>query len=391
MIRRLLRYFVILTAVMLLTTAVVLALDRPGKPPAVPVAGPPPAAAPPVIEITPADGGRNVRPERGVAVRVSGGTLTEVTVKGVKGHFNAARTEWTSDRALAPARSFTVAAAATGAGGTAATATSRFRTLKPARTIEVEDVTPERGEKVGVGMPIIVTFNRDVADKAAVERALVVESGKRSEGAWRWLDDRTAVYRTRTYWKAHQKVTFEARLTGVRAGRNVYGVKGHRTTFEIGAARISTVDVDEHTMVVRRDGEKVRTIPISAGNGATREYTTTSGVHLTMAKTDPEVMTSPGRAPGQAGYYETVVNDAVRISDSGEFVHSAPWSVGSQGRANVSHGCVNVSPRHAAWFYERTRRGDVVQITGTDRRLEWDNGWGFWQMSWKQWRRGSRA
>jgi lipoprotein-anchoring transpeptidase ErfK/SrfK len=390
MSRRLLRYFVILTAIVLMTMAILLALERPEPRRSAPAVTPPGApSAPPVIRITPADGGRNVRPEHGITVRVSGGILTGVTAGGVKGRFNAARTEWTSDRALAPARSFTVTATARGRADAAAT--SRFTTLKPAKTLGIASVTPGRGETVGVGMPIIVTFTRKVRDKAAVERALEVDAGKPGEGAWRWTDDRTAVYRTKKYWKPHQKVTFAAHLAGVRSGGNVYGVKGHRTTFAIGAAQISTVDVGDHTMVVRRDGRKVRTIPISAGNGATREFTTTNGIHLTMAKTDPEVMISPGRGPGTPGYYRTVVNDAVRISNSGEFVHSAPWSVGSQGRANVSHGCVNVSPRHAAWFYGRTRRGDVVRITGTDRELEWDNGWGFWQLSWKKWRKNARG
>jgi hypothetical protein len=29
--------------------------------------------------------------------------------------------------------------------------------------------------------------------------------------------------------------------------------------------------------------------------------------------------------------------------------------------------------------------GDVLETTGTDRELEWNNGWGFWQMSWDEW------
>ncbi|GAA3563584.1 hypothetical protein GCM10022419_050430 [Nonomuraea rosea] len=154
MSRRLLRYFVILTAVVLVTLAILLALERPGPPRSAPAVTPvvtPPGSAP-VIRITPADGGRNVRPERGITVRVSGGTLTGVTAGGVRGRFNAARTEWTSDRALAPARSFTVTATARGSADAAAT--SRFTTLKPARTLGIASVTPGRGETVGVGQRV---------------------------------------------------------------------------------------------------------------------------------------------------------------------------------------------------------------------------------------------
>jgi hypothetical protein len=100
-------------------------------------------------------------------------------------------------------------------------------------------------------------------------------------------------------------------------------------------------------------------------------------------------MTSPGLKKGDPGYYEEMVNYAVRISNSGEYVHSAPWSVGSQGSSNVSHGCINASPSFAQWFYGLAQWGDVVDITGTDRELEWDNGYGFWQKPWKQWVKGS--
>ncbi|MFD2348462.1 L,D-transpeptidase [Nonomuraea ferruginea] len=128
-------------------------------------------------------------------------------------------------------------------------------------------------------------------------------------------------------------------------------------------------------MVVRRDGRAVRHMAISAGMATTREYTTTSGVHLTMDKGHPVRMISPGRDEGDPGYYDVMIDHAVRISDSGEYVH-AKDNVWAQGRRNVSHGCVNARPDQAAWFYAHSLRGDPVVITGTDRELEWDNGWG---------------
>jgi lipoprotein-anchoring transpeptidase ErfK/SrfK len=142
-------------------------------------------------------------------------------------------------------------------------------------------------------------------------------------------------------------------------------------------------------MVVYINGKKVKNVGISAGKGGVRKYTTTSGIHLTMEKSNPVTMTSPGISPGQPGYYKEVVNYAVRISNSGEYVHSAPWSVGSQGNTNVSHGCINASPTFASWFYSLAQYGDVVDITGTNRALEWNNGYGFWQKPWKQWVKGS--
>jgi hypothetical protein len=147
--------------------------------------------------------------------------------------------------------------------------------------------------------------------------------------------------------------------------------------------------VRTHRMVVSINGKKVRNVGISAGRGGVRKYTTTNGIHLTMEKENPVKMISPGITKGQPGYYEEMVDYAVRISNSGEYVHSAPWSVGSQGSSNVSHGCINASPAFARWFYGLAQWGDVVTITGTDRELEWDNGYGFWQKPWKQWVKGS--
>ncbi|HLV71154.1 MAG TPA: Ig-like domain-containing protein [Vulgatibacteraceae bacterium] len=351
------------------------------------------------VTITPADGAAQVRPDDRIEVRASDGRLQKVTVQGVAGQgaaaatvtgqFGDGRKVWRSDRTMTPGATYTVTAQARD-GGETRTVTSSFTTLKPSKTLSIADVTPNvEGEKVGVGMPIIVTFDAPVADKAAVERALHVDPDKPVEGAWRWVAPDKVIYRTKTYWEPHQKVRFHARLAGVDAGGGAYGAEDARATLVIGPEQITTGDIRKHRMTVTRDGKKLRTIPFSAGNGQTREYTTTSGVHLLMEKGNPVTMTAPGRKPGDPGYYKTVVDHAVRFSNSGEYVHSAPWSVGSQGSANVSHGCINISPANARWYYDIMQRGDIIELTGTDRQVEWDNGWGYWQLSFDEWRKGS--
>ena len=352
--------------------------------------------SPTAVTITPANGTAQVKPDGTVEVKAADGKLQNVTIEGrggksgtITGAFGDGHKTWRSDRTLAPGTTYTVTAQARG-GGKTRTATSTFTTLKPTSTLSIKDVTPNvRGEKVGVGMPIIVRFDRAVTDKAAVERALHVTPDKPVEGAWRWIGSDQVVYRTKTYWQPHQTVRFQANLAGVNAGGGVYGAADAQATLSIGAAQITTGSLSGHHMTVTRDGRKLRTIPFSAGNGQTREFTTTSGVHLLMEKGNPVTMTSPGREPGDPGYYKTVVNHGVRFSNTGEFVHSAPWSVGSQGSANVSHGCLNVSPSNAKWFYDTMQRGDVIKLTGSDRQLEWDNGWGQWQLSFDKWRAGS--
>jgi lipoprotein-anchoring transpeptidase ErfK/SrfK len=181
-------------------------------------------------------------------------------------------------------------------------------------------------------------------------------------------------------------------MAGVRAAKDVYGTEDARVRFRVGDANVSKVDVANHRMVVTRNGKKVRDVGISAGRGGSWMFTTTSGVHAVMRKASPVVMTSAWMGvtdPADPRYYKLTVFDAVQISNSGEYVHSAPWSVWAQGSMNVSHGCVNASPEFAAWFYGISQRGDIVNVTGTDRELEWDNGYGYWQSSWKQWLQGS--
>ncbi|WP_248965687.1 L,D-transpeptidase [Sphaerisporangium perillae] len=351
-----------------------------------------PASAP-AIKISPAEGSGKVRPDKSVVVTASNGELDEVTVqaggKTLEGDFDDSHTKWVSKGPLKPSATYSVSAKASGDGGPS-TLNSSFTTLKPERELRVADITPNiKGETVGVGMPITVRFNQAVGDKKAVEASLRVTAEKPVAGAWRWIDDSLVIYRPAKYWPAHQKVRFTAHLEGVRAGKNMYGVKNYATTMKIGAAWISSVDTRSHQMIVRRDGKVVQKMAISAGKATSREYTTTNGIHLTMERGNPVTMISPGKKKGDPGYYKEIVDHAVRISNSGEYVHSAPWSVGSQGRANVSHGCVNARPDQAKWFYNNFHRGDIVKIVGTSRALEWNNGWGYWQLPFKQWKKGS--
>ncbi|GAA3226181.1 Ig-like domain-containing protein [Actinocorallia longicatena] len=342
--------------------------------------------AKPVVSITPEAGATQIRPDTPIVVRVGRGRLDKVEA-GVDGVYSADRTVWRS-AALHEGRTYTVTARATGAGETVAV--SRFSTLKVVKILKITEITPKAGERVGVGMPIIVTFNRRVRERAAVTRALWVDTEQ--VGAWRWVAPNRVVFRTRDHWRPLQRVTLRARLAWTRSAPGTYGVADRTRSFTVDRALTSTISTRSHVMTVRRNGKIIRRIRISAGNGATPGTTTTTGVHLAMAKTDPERMISPGRRPGDPGYYDMRVSSAVRISDSGEFVHAAPWSVSAQGNRNVSHGCVNVSPADARWFYRRTLRGDIITITGTKRILDWRNGWGFWQVPWSVWtgRTGSR-
>nr|WP_232831973.1 Ig-like domain-containing protein [Nocardiopsis sp. FIRDI 009] len=375
----------------------------------------PGAGGGPRITVTPAPGETSVPPNTPVRVSVEDGTVTDVRIEQVaheelagsgtartvsagdgeetsaaaEGEFGADRTLWVSDWNLRPGALVRVYATAEDGTGRETEVVSQFSTadVDGEHRLELAANLPRTGDVVGVGMPVVVTFDQPVEYKRQVENSMEVTSEEVTEGAWNWLDDETAVFRPREYWEPHQSVSVDLRLAGVEAAEGVYGTRDRRIEFEVGRELVATMHVPDHRMEVAVDGETVRTIPVSNGKGLRRFNTTTSGIHVTMEKYATLVMDSAtvGIPKGSPGYYRLDVDWAVRTSNSGEFVHAAPWNAGNLGRANASNGCTNMSVADARWFYERSLMGDLLVTTGTSRELEWDNGWGFYQRSWEEW------
>ncbi|MBE1592618.1 Ig-like domain-containing protein [Nonomuraea angiospora] len=360
------------------------------KPEGVAMAG---GAQGPAVTFSPQDKAANVPTDQPVVVSARGGTLKSVRVDGgkagaLKGVLSADGTNWRSTVTARPGASYTITAVSADATGKQTQTTSAFSTVKGNKTFDIQTITPNKddtGLTVGVGMPIMIAFDKPIADRVSVERNLTVRSSRPVEGAWHWFDDSHVDFRPLEYWPAYTKVRLEAKLAGVRGGPGMYGKRDVRLDFKIGRSQITKGSTDEHVLYVRRDGKKIREMPMSAGQGGQWKFYTTSGIHLAMSREDATLMTSPGIGPGGAGYYSLMVYHTVRISNSGEYVHSAPWSVGSQGNSNVSHGCVNISPENAIWFVKNTLIGDPIIITGSPRKLEPTNGWGHWQENWKDW------
>ncbi|NUP80319.1 MAG: L,D-transpeptidase family protein [Nonomuraea sp.] len=351
------------------------------------------AARAATVVFTPQDKSANVATDQPVVVSAHGGTLKRVQVDGgrsgrLRGVLSEDGTRWRSTATARPGTSYKVTAVTVDGSGKESESSSTFSTVKGDKTFDIQSITPNRddtGLTVGIGMPVMITFDKPVSDRVSVERNLVIRSSKPVEGAWHWFDDSHVDFRPQEYWPAYTKVRLEAKLAGVRGGQGLYGKRDVTLDFKIGRSQVTRGSTDEHVLTVRRDGKRIRRMPMSAGQGGQWKYYTTSGVHLAMSREPVTVMTSPGIGPGQSGYYQLTVYNTVRISNSGEYVHSAPWSVGSQGNSNVSHGCVNVSPENAAWFIKNTLIGDPIIITGSPRKLEPTNGWGHWQENWKDW------
>ena len=352
-----------------------------------------PARAP--ITITPAAGASAARPEQGISLTSTTGTLGTIQVSAngsaIQGETNTNGTRWQSRWPLSPGRSYQVTATSTASTGKVTTITSTFTTAAAQNTVAASASILNDGDTVGVGMPIIINFSRPVSNRAQTERALEVRTSTPVERAWHWAGRQQVIFRPKTYWPAGTKVRMIAHLRGARTAKGVYATKNLTLSFTIGDAVISTVDTKKHTMTVGRNGTVLRTFPISAGRATEPRFTTTDGIHVVSEKLSPVIFDSAtvGIPKGAPGYYYIKGYWAVRISDTGEFVHSAPWSVADQGKRNVSHGCVNTDPADAQWFFKLSHPGDIVTVTGTSRKLEWDNGLGYWQRPWNTWVAGS--
>jgi lipoprotein-anchoring transpeptidase ErfK/SrfK len=350
-----------------------------------------PAAA--NLTIVPAKGASSVHPDKPVTVSTSQGKLSEVTLKDddgdkVDGSFNADKTQWTSSDHLKPGASYTLSGSAEGTDGASVPISSTFKTLKAARSLKAS-VVPLNGETVGVALPIQIYWNNPVKDRAAVEKRLKVTTSVPVVGSWHWVNNKQVNYRPMNYWPAGTKVTVNIDTQGVNAGNNTWGSSSRKIAFSIGPSVVSKVDVAKHTMTVAINGKLARAIPITAGKDG---FTTRSGVKVIMEKFPTKRMDAAtvGIKPGDPNYYNiSDVKWAQRVTSSGEFIHGAPWSVGSQGTANVSHGCVGMSLADAQWFFRQTLRGDPVTVTGTARHMEPGNGWTDWNTTWAAYKAGS--
>jgi lipoprotein-anchoring transpeptidase ErfK/SrfK len=136
---------------------------------------------------------------------------------------------------------------------------------------------------------------------------------------------------------------------------------GAKTSFQTGSQVVGVADINAHTFTVSIDGAVVREMPASMGKSG---FATPVGTFAALEKQSVVIMDSRtiGIPLSSAEGYRLTVNDAVRVTWGGVYVHGAPWSVGSQGYANVSHGCINLSPDNADWYYNTVRVGDPIIV-----------------------------
>jgi lipoprotein-anchoring transpeptidase ErfK/SrfK len=352
------------------------------------------------VSLSVTDGATDVSPSAPLEITVEGGELAEVTVVAtgraavpgaVEDGTASAPSVWTADEDLEYGTSYTVTATATGEGDAAAEATAAFTTVTP-EALFTPSIGPLDGMVVGVGLPIRVYFDQAVPEemKAEVERNLEVTSSRPTDGVWSWLNDTEVHFRPSEYWPENTDVTLDANLYGVQVAEGVWGEVDRSISFSIGERHVSVADAATFTMKVYDGDQLVQTFPMSAGGP---EFPSRNGPHVVTELNAERVMDSStyGVPVNSPNGYRTPVRHAVRLSNNGEFVHGAPWSVGSQGRENVSHGCINLSPERAEWFFNFSQPGDVVEIVNSQGpTLSAADGDIYdWAIPWDEWQAGS--
>lgn len=326
---------------------------------------------------------------------VHDGKLVSATVVGaahgtvLAGTVAADGGSWVSDGLPTPSATYNVSAQVTdGAGATHTLALSLKISAIPASQKLNFSVTPLAGWTVGVNAPIVVRFLKPVTDRAAVERGLVVSSSTPVIGSWHWISAAEVHFRPQDPWPAHSKVEVALNLVGVKAGPGLWGTTNTHVPFSVGDAHLTTVDGKTHTLTARTNGKTWAVWPTSLGRP---EFVTRSGNYVVLAKTPTRRMTSCNAAitcvKTDKNYYDLEVDWDVRLSWSGTFIHSAPWSVKHQGVDNVSHGCINLSPARAIAYFNWARYGDLVTVTNTSRTAadlvaSGDPGMTDWNVSW---------
>jgi len=341
----------------------------------------------------PAPDATNVKPLTRIAFTtreasaVASLALTDSKGRAVPGELAPDGRSWVPAEALKWGTRYTATINVDGADGKTATTTSSFTVMaKPEKLVRVSAQLADDAV-VGVGMPLIVNFGRSVPKSMRddVQRRMSVKSTPAQTGAWNWVSGSQVQYRPKTFWKANTKISMKVAARGVPMGSGWYGRADLTLRVRIGSAVVMTVSNNSKRMTVKRNGQVLRTIPISLGKPKTPS---SSGTMVVMGKLRKTVFDTFDELGPEEGY-RVDIEYAQRLTDGGEFIHAAPWSVGSQGRTNVSHGCVNMSTANAAWLFGVTKMGDPVTIKGTERRLAPGNGWTAWNVSWSQWIKGS--
>lgn len=355
------------------------------------------STASPSITITSAHGTDAVLPDDSLTINATNGTVVSVKATGPDGAVYTGQlndTTWKPDRTFWPESEYTVSVDVMNLRNEETTLTEKITTAS-VNTLVYEPVYT--GDGLGVAMPVYVQFSDtidDAAHRAAIEKQASVTTSPEQTGSWGWVEDRILMWRPKDYWTPGTTVNVKLAFAGVKVGDQQYLADDTEYTMTIAGQKVEMVcDLGTQHMDVYQDGTLLRTCPVSTGKVGHETY---SGTKVIMQKYDTFTMDSStyGVPSDSADGYKTEVPNCQRITWSGEFLHSASWSVGSQGVTPTSHGCTNLSPDDAAWLMTVSHIGDPVVFNGTTPggtylAFEPSDGIGCWAYDWNGWKKQS--
>jgi lipoprotein-anchoring transpeptidase ErfK/SrfK len=348
----------------------------------------------------PTEAGKRADPDKPLEVTANSGDgrITDVTAQDstgryVTGELAADGSRWHSTSPLAANAHYTVTVSTEDEDGAPGRKVLAFDTSKPTskKTLGVT-FGPGTGT-YGVGQPITAQLDQPVKDKtqrAVVERALRVDSVPAVPGSWYWVSDKELHYRPKEYWPAHATIQVHSNLDGVKISDRLWGGRSKALKLTTGDRVEVVTDAAAHQLTYYKNGQQIEQIPVTTGKPG---FETRNGVKVVLEKQYFVRMrgATVGIAEGSSDSYDLPVYYATRVTWSGEYVHAAPWSVGSQGYENVSHGCTGMSTSNAEWFFDNVREGDIVKVVNSagDPMEPFGNGFGDWNVDWTKWRTGS--
>lgn len=358
-----------------------------------------PTPSAPAVAFKPSvDEGATVPVDTVVSVAASGGSITAVQLtyqdpktgpQAVEGTIAPDGSAWTARSLLEPGVAYTMAMTGVNVDGQQSTASRAFTSQNLSKKQQIYPRLAADGATVGIAMPVVVTFDVPVTERASFEKRMTVTSVPAQRGSWSWFSNTEVHWRPESYWQPGTTVSVNLDLNSVPAGNGTYGQMSLAGGFTVGKALTMKADLAAHQLTVTIDGAVARTIPVTGGK---RGWESRSGTKVIMEKFSTLKMDAStlGIEKDDPNYYSIPdVRYAMRETWSGEFLHAAPWSVGSQGRANVSHGCIGMSTGNAAWLFNQVKVGDPIVVTGTGKGMEKGNGWTDWNVSFADYQAGS--
>lgn len=340
---------------------------------------------------TPTNGSVQVNPVTPAVIKAINGTIKTVnlidnkTGLAVPGTLSADKSTWTATGPLNFDTSYNYTFTGVDAADRETSKTQSFSTVPAANEADAVSYVRDGGN-IGVGQPVQLTFSEPVLNKVAVENAIKITTSSGQVGAFRWIGDKVVRFRPEAFWTANSVVTIDIKLLGVDFGNGQIGNFNKTMTMNVGDKRVLVADATNHVANLFINDQLVRTMPVTMGD---TRFPSAAGYLVMMDKQKEAVFKADtiGLKPGDPAYYGTLnVTNAIRISNSGEFVHQAlPGAYVNLGNSNVSHGCVGLGPNDAPWIFDTMTTGDLVQVINTEGpQTDLDDGFGDWNIPWAQ-------